>query len=183
MWRKPATASVRTPEEAGEWLRANGLSVTEFCRIHNLDRSIVFDLLRGKLKGHRGQAHDAAVLLGMKQGNPPRPPVEEKPSHAALMAGIEMAKAAILELEALGVDVLGLDSVLPPLIAVRKSPAVESLGGMPSMALREGAIARRVYLAHFKGCLVRWISSEPADRDPLQPMEPLGWLGTADAES
>ena len=66
--RKPAQVIVRTREEAAAWLDSEGISVSEFARIHGLQRMTVVDLLRGKRIGRRGEAHNAAIALGMKRG-------------------------------------------------------------------------------------------------------------------
>lgn len=57
-----------TPEQAREALNPKGMSIAEFCRIHGLNRNMVSDLLAGRKKGLRGEAHRAAVLLGIKYG-------------------------------------------------------------------------------------------------------------------
>ncbi|KAF0205504.1 MAG: hypothetical protein FD173_947 [Gallionellaceae bacterium] len=46
---------------------AEGVNLRAWCRERNLNYWIVRDVLRGRLKGRRGQAHKAAVLLGIKQ--------------------------------------------------------------------------------------------------------------------
>ena len=58
----------RTPKEVGEDLRRRGISVSGWARKHKLPEQTVRDLLSGKAKGHRGLAHRAAVLLGLKDG-------------------------------------------------------------------------------------------------------------------
>lgn len=55
-----------TPQACHTWLRANGINITQWCREHGLSRQVVVDLLRGKRKGDRGEAHRAAVALGLK---------------------------------------------------------------------------------------------------------------------
>lgn len=67
---KLAQAAPRTRQEAAEWLNTNGISIAEFARKHGLSRMTVVDLLRGKRVGRRGEAHNAAIALGMKKGNP-----------------------------------------------------------------------------------------------------------------
>lgn len=67
---KPTQPVTRTKEEAAAWLDTNGISVAEFARKHGLKRMTVVDLLRGRRKGRRGEAHNAAIALGMKKGNP-----------------------------------------------------------------------------------------------------------------
>lgn len=66
--RNGAQAQLRTKEEAKAWLDSRGLSVAEFAREHGLKAHTVFDIFRGKRIGRRGEAHNAAIALGMKQG-------------------------------------------------------------------------------------------------------------------
>lgn len=56
----------KTPKQARAWFTNNGICITEWCAAHGLDRYIVTDLLRGRLKGNRGASHSAAVALGLK---------------------------------------------------------------------------------------------------------------------
>ncbi|AGZ37595.1 hypothetical protein PVLB_24080 [Pseudomonas sp. VLB120] len=44
------------------------MSIAQFSRIHGLNKNLVSDLLNGRIKGLRGEAHRAAVLLGIKDG-------------------------------------------------------------------------------------------------------------------
>jgi len=61
----PATV---TPEQARADLDRRGISIAEFSRKHGLNKNLVSDLLNGRIKGRRGEAHRAAVLLGIKDG-------------------------------------------------------------------------------------------------------------------
>jgi gp16 family phage-associated protein len=61
----PATI---TPEQAREDLDRKGISIAEFSRKHGLNKNLVSDLLNGRKKGRRGEAHRAAVLLRIKDG-------------------------------------------------------------------------------------------------------------------
>ena len=61
----PATI---TAEQAREALDRKGMSIAEFSRKHDLNKNLVSDLLNGRIKGRRGEAHRAAVLLGIKDG-------------------------------------------------------------------------------------------------------------------
>ncbi|WP_225775894.1 DNA-binding protein [Pseudomonas sp. Marseille-Q5115] len=61
----PTTLST---EQARAELDRRGISIAEFCRQHELNKNLVSDLLNGRKKGRRGQAHRAAVLLGIKDG-------------------------------------------------------------------------------------------------------------------
>lgn len=62
---------ILTPGEVYAWIDYHGLSLAEFCRVHALNRNMVSDLLRGRKKGARGEAHRAAVLLRLKAGHVP----------------------------------------------------------------------------------------------------------------
>lgn len=57
-----------TREEARANIRRHGLTIRGWARQHDLDPKIVFEVLGGRKKGHWGQAHRAAVLLGIKDG-------------------------------------------------------------------------------------------------------------------
>ena len=56
----------QTPETAGNQIRLKGLCVSEISRHTGINRHTFVDLLSGKQKGLRGNAHRAAVLLGLK---------------------------------------------------------------------------------------------------------------------
>jgi len=57
-----------TPEQARADLDRKGKSIAEFSRENGLNKNLVSDLLNGRKKGRRGEAHKAAVLLGIKEG-------------------------------------------------------------------------------------------------------------------
>lgn len=57
-----------TPEQARAKLDREWISIAEFSRKHGLNKNLVSDLLNGRKKGKRGEAHRAAVLLGIKDG-------------------------------------------------------------------------------------------------------------------
>jgi len=59
---------IRTPDEAKEWLAYQGISAAEFCRMHGLPTSLVYEILNGRKRCLRGMSHNIAVLLGMKRG-------------------------------------------------------------------------------------------------------------------
>jgi len=61
--------ALRTPAQAREALEREGKSIAEFAREHGLDEPTVYQVLAGKKKGRRGIAHNAAVLLGIKDGD------------------------------------------------------------------------------------------------------------------
>ena len=68
---------VRTPIQARTALNESGTTVQDFCRKHGLNPSTVYEVLAGRRKGLRGEAHRAAVLLGIKKGTV-SPVVEDK---------------------------------------------------------------------------------------------------------
>lgn len=70
-------APLRTPEQARQWLRDNGISVAAFARQNGFSRDTVYDLVIGRTKGNIGQAHRAAIALGMKR-TPEIPAVSRK---------------------------------------------------------------------------------------------------------
>ena len=57
-----------TTEQARAALDRKGVSIAEFSRKNELNKNLVSDLLNGRKKGLRGEAHRAAVLLGIKDG-------------------------------------------------------------------------------------------------------------------
>lgn len=60
--------ATRTPAQAKEWLDTLGMSVKEFAEKHGLDQATTYQVLAGTKKGRRGEAHKAAVALGIKIG-------------------------------------------------------------------------------------------------------------------
>ncbi|MBS7660532.1 DNA-binding protein [Pseudomonas lalucatii] len=60
--------ATRTPAQAKAWLAAQGKSVKEFANENGLDPATTYQVLAGTKKGRRGEAHRAAVLLGIKEG-------------------------------------------------------------------------------------------------------------------
>jgi gp16 family phage-associated protein len=58
--------SSRTLEEVREWFVVNGLTVAEWSKAHGIAASVVYALLSGRTRGRRGDAHRAAVALGIK---------------------------------------------------------------------------------------------------------------------
>lgn len=54
------------PAACHAWFRANGINVSQWCRERGISRQVVVDLLRGKRKGFRGEAHRAAIALRLK---------------------------------------------------------------------------------------------------------------------
>ncbi|MBX8493766.1 DNA-binding protein [Pseudomonas cichorii] len=59
---------IRTAAQAKAWLEQQGKSVQEFARENDIDPATTYQVLAGRKKGRRGEAHKVAVLLGMKIG-------------------------------------------------------------------------------------------------------------------
>ncbi|WP_237055974.1 DNA-binding protein [Marilutibacter chinensis] len=59
---------VRSADEVRKDFERKGITIMSFARDHGLSPGIVYQLLSGQKKGRRGEAHRAAVLLGMKEG-------------------------------------------------------------------------------------------------------------------
>ncbi|HGM5039139.1 DNA-binding protein [Stenotrophomonas maltophilia] len=64
---------LKTADEARAELDRQGISIADFARTHGLKPRAIYVVLRGLNVGRRGEAHRAAVALGMKEGvlNPP----------------------------------------------------------------------------------------------------------------
>ena len=60
--------NLKTAEEVRADLVRLGKTVRQVAKEIDVSERIIFDLLRGRIKGRRGKAHRAAVLLGMKDG-------------------------------------------------------------------------------------------------------------------
>jgi gp16 family phage-associated protein len=58
----------RTAAQAKARLDQQGKSVQEFARENKVDPATTYQILSGRKKGRRGEAHKVAVLLGMKIG-------------------------------------------------------------------------------------------------------------------
>jgi gp16 family phage-associated protein len=55
-------------EEVRADFERRGINVSKWARERGLSRQAVQSVLAGKTKGKRGDAHRAAVLLGIKEG-------------------------------------------------------------------------------------------------------------------
>ena len=60
--------ATRTPAQAKAWLEQQGKSIKDFADENKLDPATTYQVLAGTKKGRRGEAHKAAVLLGIKEG-------------------------------------------------------------------------------------------------------------------
>ena len=59
---------LRTVEEVRADFDRRGKTFRQFAREIGVSDRIVYEVLRGRFKGRRGQAHKVAVLLGLKEG-------------------------------------------------------------------------------------------------------------------
>lgn len=59
---------LRTPDEARAELQRKGVSITAWSLANNFNPNLVQEVLGGRKKGIRGQAHQIAVKLGLKEG-------------------------------------------------------------------------------------------------------------------
>ncbi|WP_032632867.1 DNA-binding protein [Pseudomonas syringae] len=62
---------IRSAAQAKAWLEQQGKSVQQFARENSIDPATTYQVLAGRKKGRRGEAHKVAVLLGMKIGTIP----------------------------------------------------------------------------------------------------------------
>lgn len=60
---------MKTPEQVRAEFASQGIAVSAWARAHGLNRWTVFEVLHGRNKGCWGEAHRAAVLLGLKEGS------------------------------------------------------------------------------------------------------------------
>lgn len=60
--------TVKTRQQVREDFERRGISIRAWARAQRLNPSLVYEVLRGRLKGRRGAAHKVAVLLGLKDG-------------------------------------------------------------------------------------------------------------------
>ena len=60
--------SIRTPDEIRAEFAKNGVSIAGWATAHGFNTNLVFEVLAGRKKGIRGQSHQIAVLLGLKEG-------------------------------------------------------------------------------------------------------------------
>lgn len=58
----------RTPAEARAELQGKGISITQWAVANGFSPNMVFEVLGGRKKCVRGQAHEIAVKLGLKAG-------------------------------------------------------------------------------------------------------------------
>lgn len=59
---------LRTAEEARLELQSKGISITQWAVANKFTPNLVFEVLAGNRKAIRGQSHQIAVKLGIKEG-------------------------------------------------------------------------------------------------------------------
>ena len=59
---------LRSPAEARAELQAKGISITQWAVANKFSPNLVFEVLGGRKKCVRGQAHEIAIKLGLKSG-------------------------------------------------------------------------------------------------------------------
>lgn len=64
-----ASNKPKTLNEVKQWFFREGLPVTEWAKAHGFRPEAVYALLAGRTVGRRGQAHRAAIALGLKLGS------------------------------------------------------------------------------------------------------------------
>lgn len=60
--------SIRTPDEVRAEFQRKGISISQWAAANGFAVNMVFEVLAGRKKGVRGQAHRIAVKLGLKEG-------------------------------------------------------------------------------------------------------------------
>jgi gp16 family phage-associated protein len=59
---------LKNPDQVRAEFDRVGRTFAQWARDHEVDLQTVYDVLAGRKKGRRGQAHKVAVLLGLKHG-------------------------------------------------------------------------------------------------------------------
>ena len=59
---------MQTTDEIRLEFERRGLSMSEWARSHGFSTALVYQVLSGKRKALRGQSHQIAVKLGLKEG-------------------------------------------------------------------------------------------------------------------
>ncbi|QBP10131.1 DNA-binding protein [Cupriavidus metallidurans] len=89
-------SATKTLQQVRDEFISHGQTARSWAKAHGFHESTVYEVLAGRKKGLRGQAHEVAVSLGIKRGvivneQPPSttPEATEPPSqrHASAIAG------------------------------------------------------------------------------------------------
>lgn len=59
---------IRTPDDVRAEFKRKGVSISAWALANGFSTNLVFEVLSGRKKCVRGQAHKVAVLLGLKDG-------------------------------------------------------------------------------------------------------------------
>lgn len=59
---------LRTPDQARAALESKGVSIAQWAVANGFSTGLVYEVLAGRKKCLRGQAHEIAVKLGLKAG-------------------------------------------------------------------------------------------------------------------
>ena len=57
----------RTVDEVRDLFEMNGQTVAQWAKDHGFSAPVVYALLSGRTRGRRGEAHRAAIALGLKR--------------------------------------------------------------------------------------------------------------------
>lgn len=60
--------ALRNADQARAELKAKGISITQWAIANRFSPNLVFEVLGGRKKCVRGQAHEIAIKLGLKAG-------------------------------------------------------------------------------------------------------------------
>lgn len=61
--------NLRTPETVRAELKRQGVSITSWATANGFSTNLVIEVLAGRKKCTRGQSHNIAVKLGLKEGD------------------------------------------------------------------------------------------------------------------
>lgn len=78
---------LKTLEEVKSGFNYQGLTVSQWAREHGFSQALVREVLAGRKKGLRGQAHNIAVALGIKRGVPTTSPARVQRERAGAAQG------------------------------------------------------------------------------------------------
>ncbi len=60
---------LRTPAQVRKDFEKTGISIAQWATANNFSYPMVLEVLAGRKKGVRGQSHNIAVKLGLKEGS------------------------------------------------------------------------------------------------------------------
>lgn len=61
-------SKLKTREQVIEEFRLRGVTISHWARQHGVNQAMTYQVLYGRKKGMRGEAHRVAVALGLKKG-------------------------------------------------------------------------------------------------------------------